>query len=269
MKTIIFGSNGQLGKEILKVFPGTIGFSHNQVNVTKIDEIYKAIDTETPSIIINATAYTNVDRCEEEKQTAFNINGTAVKNLVQVSRRYGSYFIHVSTDYVFDGADGDYNEESVPNPINYYGLSKLVGDIYADGYDNSLIVRTSGVFGHSNNFPMFAFNSLKEGKKISVLDGYYSPIHARTLSLAIKTITEKHHTGIINVAGERNSRLNLSQEIAKLFDFDEKLISLANDTSNFKAKRPFDSSLNINKAKQLIPWDFYSLNKNLAMLSDA
>ena len=267
MKTIIFGSDGQLGRELMKVFHGATGFSHNQVNVVNTKEIHAAIGSARPETIINTSAFTNVDKCEEEKQTAFDVNGTAVKNLVNVSRKYGSYFVHVSTDYVFDGAIGDYDEKSVPNPINYYGLSKLVGDIYANSYDNSLIIRTSGVFGHSNNFPLFAFNALKEGKKISVIDGYYSPIHAKNLSNAIKTLTEMHHKGIINVAGERTSRLKLSREIAELFDLDEKLISIADDTSNFKAKRPFDSSLNINKAKQLIPWDFYSLKKNLMILN--
>ncbi|SAI84431.1 NAD(P)-dependent oxidoreductase [Saccharolobus solfataricus] len=91
---------------------------------------------------------TDVDKCEVEREKAYKINAEAVKHMVRASRVVEAYFIHVSTDYVFDGTKGNYKEDDLPNPINYYGLTKLLGETFALSYDDSLVIRTSGVFRH-------------------------------------------------------------------------------------------------------------------------
>ena len=220
-----------------------------------------------PELIINAAAMTNVDLCEEKMDEAYNVNGLALKHIVRLAMKYGSYLVHVSTDYVFDGFSGNYREESVPNPINFYGLSKLVGDIFVSSYENSLIVRTSGVYGYLNNFPAFAYNALKAGKSLTAIEDHYSPIHAGNLAKSITYCANNRLLGTINVAGQRISRFEFARAIAKYFELDPGLILKGKLSSTMKAKRPIDSSLDIERAKKLIPYDFYSLDSNLKLFS--
>lgn len=270
MNVLIIGSEGQLGRELMKLFPTAIGTTHkgpSKLDITNESEITSFLKLQEPDLIINASAMTNVDLCEEEKDLAMRTNGYAVRNIADFCRETGSYFVQISTDYVFDGFHGMYKEESPPNPINYYGLSKLVGDIFAQCCPKSLIVRTSGVFGHSNNFPRYAFNTLRDGKILNVIEGFYSPIHARLLAKSVKELIEQQTQGIINLAGERISRIELAMELSNIFHFDNKLIRINSGNLQFKAKRPMDSSLDISKARVIVPFDFYSTRENLGLLS--
>ncbi|MCY0860793.1 MAG: SDR family oxidoreductase [Sulfolobaceae archaeon] len=204
----------------------------------------------------------DVDGCERDKERAFKVNAEAVRHIVRVSRVVEAYLVHVSTDYVFDGERGNYREYDVPNPINYYGLSKLVGEGYALSYDDSLVVRTSGVFKHKG-FPVFVYKALKEGKEVHAFKGYYSPISAKLLANAIKELIEMRRTGIINVAGERVSRYELALKIAEMYGLDKSKVREVDEVKGWVAKRPLDSSLDISKAKGLLSMDFYSLEENL------
>ena len=270
MNTLIIGAEGQLGRELLKVLPDAYGTAHsgkNSLDVTNAREVSDYIEIHKPEIIINSSAFTNVDSCEVDKQSALQTNGYAVRNILKGAKRIGSYFVQISTDYVFDGNSGNYTEQSIPNPINYYGLSKLVGDVFAQCYDLSLIVRTSGVFGNSNNFPRFAYNTLMKGCELNVIESFYSPIHAKLLAESIKHLIESKTLGLINVAGERISRLELASDIAELFKFDKTLIKENSFNIKLNARRPRDSSLDISKAKSLIPIDFFTIENSLKLLS--
>ena len=148
---IIFGAGGQLGRELSYLFPEAQKIFHKDPSGIIYDIgnetfVKKIIESNKPDIIINAAALANVDLCEKDNALAYHTNGESVKALTKYSRANNSLLVHVSTDYVFDGKTGNYHESSIPNPINYYGTSKLIGDIYASSYENSIIVRTSGVF---------------------------------------------------------------------------------------------------------------------------
>lgn len=271
MKTLILGSEGQLGRELLRIFPGAVQAGHSGefgIDITNEQKISEFIEVHTPDLIINASAMTNVDKCEDDKNLALQTNGYAVKNIVKNAKMFGSYFVQISTDYVFDGKVGKYKEDSVPNPVNFYGLSKLIGDTFAQCYSGSLIVRTSGVFGHANNFPRFAYNTLRGGKTLNVIDGHYSPIHARSLAKSIGELVKLRTIGIINVSGERISRRELALKLCEMYRFDTSLIEVDVGKLAFKAKRPSDSSLDISMAKKIIPFDFYSSELNLKLLSE-
>ena len=268
-RILILGAGGQLGRELIGIYPDAIGFYHGDSKGSGIDlsdfvSISKKIELIHPDVIINAAALANVDRCEKEKEYALAVNGYAVKAMVSSARKLGIPFIHVSTDYVFDGSESLYTENSTPNPINYYGLSKFAGDIYADSYDKSLIIRTSGVFGYSSNFPKFVYNTLSEGNPVKAIPGFYSPIHARNLAIAIRKLIDLNQRGIINVAGERISRFDLATRIAKTFGFSESLITESSEVKSMIAKRPYDSSLDITKAKSLLHEDLFSAESNLS-----
>ena len=270
-KILIIGADGQLGKELSKIFPDSIKLYHKNHDSFNIDlsnknEIKNKLHSIKPDIIINAASITNVDKCEELQDYAYRVNGYSLKIITEYSRTKDIPLIHVSTDYVFKGDSSLYKESSIPNPVNYYGLSKLVGDIYVNSYYKSLIVRTSGVYGHKNNFPLFVYNSLKENKEVNIINGYYSPIHSYNLAKTINELLNLEIYGIINVAGIRISRFEFANKIAEYFNLDMNLIKELN--VNFKARRPYDSSLNINKVKSLINFDFYSLDSNLKIFKN-
>jgi dTDP-4-dehydrorhamnose reductase len=269
---IIFGAGGQLGRELSLLFPEAYKVYHKDKSGTihDIDNsefIRDIMALHKPDIVINAAALANVDLCEKNNALAYQTNGKSVGTIAKYSRMYNSLLVHVSTDYVFDGKTGNYDENAIPNPINYYGTSKLIGDIYALGYENSIIVRTSGVFGHTNNFPKFVLKNLSEGKEINAIKGFYSPIHARFLAMAISHLIKKDFRGIVNVAGDRISRFDLAMRIAQIFGLNSDLIHESEPPSNMIAKRPFDSSLDIRMASALLGIDFHSTQKNIELMT--
>lgn len=274
MKVLIVGSEGQLGREFMKLYPDSIGTSHvpskaSYLPLENEDAIIKFLASERPDMVINCAALTNVDRCEKEREYAYKVNGLAVRFMTMKCNEIGAKFVHVSTDYVFDGIDGNYLESAPPNPVNYYGLSKLAGEQFAYSVKENLVIRTSGVFGYSNNFPLFVYKKLKSGETVSAIKGFYSPIHAKELALAVKRLIELQEEGIVNVAGERVSRMELASNIAEYFGMDRNLVRESDQVALLQAKRPFDSSLSIEKARKLIDFDFYTTKSNLEALRNS
>ena len=271
--TLILGAGGQLGRELSILLPDSTKYFHSGSGGFKFDlrnfgELEKIVLKMEPDVILNASALANVDLCEKEKKLAFDINAYSLKTLSQAARRCGSLLVHVSTDYVFDGSDGNYGEGSVPNPINYYGMSKLLGDTYVDSYENSIIVRTSGVYGYNNNFPLFVLNKLRKGDPITAIKGFYSPIHAQNLARSIVSIAESSFRGLVNVAGVKVSRFELAVAIAEKFNLNSSLVAENVDLASLNAKRPYDSSLNITLARSMLKSDFYSIDSNLSAFAE-
>ena len=269
MKILIFGASGQLGLELSNILKEDLIKVYNsneikdgyKLDLTNFSMVEDFILKKKPDIIINTAAITDVDKCETEKDIAYKVNAEVVKHIVRAARVIEAYFIQISTDYVFDGQKGLYKEKDLPNPINYYGLTKLLGDTYALSYDDSLVIRTSGIF-RNKGFPIYVYKTLKENKEVNAFKGYYSPISARKLAEAINEMIQYRKTGIINIAGERISRYELALKIKEKFNLDG-IIKEVDNVKSWIAKRPFDSSLDISKAKKLLSIDFYSLDENL------
>lgn len=274
MTIMVIGGSGQLGSELLKILPDSVGVFHNPsennfcADFMKEGQIGSIIKEAKPDLVINCTAFTDVDGCERDREKAYRINGNAVLEIVNSSKLIGAKVIHVSTDYVYNGETGNYTETDVPSPINYYGLSKLVGDCFVLSYEQSIVIRTSGVFGIKNNFPGFVLNNLRNGKPVRVIDSIYSPIHATMLARAIRELASTDTTGIVNVAGDKISRSKLAEKIANLFSLDSSLITEVPESEmTWIAKRPYDSSLDITKASGIITFDFHSTEKNIALMA--
>ncbi len=274
-KILIIGGGSQLGSELVKLFADSKASYHSpdskdqlKIDLTDPTGTESTILKEEPDIIVNSAAFVEVDRCEEENEYAYKVNSLGVKHIVRAASILDSYLVHVSTDYVFDGEKGQYSEESVPNPINYYGFSKMMGDAFAMSYDHSLIVRTSGVFGNKRNFPRFVLERLMSGKDVSVIEGYYSPISAKKLAEGIKHAIDLRLHGILNVAGQRTSRIDLAKMIADQFNLDGTLVKgMDASEMKFKAQRPYDSSLDIRRAMNLLPNHIFDPVENVRALS--
>lgn len=253
------------------MIPGSIGTSRKESSGVLLDlnnssAIEDLILKEMPDVVINSAAQTNVDECENNRNAAYSINAKAVRNMARACSVTGSYFIHVSTDYVFDGEKGNYLEDDIPNPINYYGISKAIGEAYALSYDDSLVIRTSGVYGVKMNFPLYVAKTLRENGTVSCIDSYYSPIHAKMLAEAIKELIYKRVYGILNVSGDRISRYDLALKIKELLEIDTGIVNLAKDIAKMKVKRPYDSSLDNGKALRILSTKFNDMEKSIKYL---
>ena len=271
MKVLVIGKDGQLGSELVKLIHDSRGTSRKGnsgifLDLRNSSAIEDLIMKQMPDVVINAAAQTDVDGCENNRDYAYAINAKAVRNIARACSVTGSYLIHVSTDYVFDGEKGSYNEEDVPNPINYYGISKAIGEAYALSYDDSLVIRTSGVYGIKMNFPLYVAKTLRENGTVNCIDSFYSPIHATMLAEAIKELMEKRFYGILNVSGDRISRYDFAMKIKETLKIETGSVKLAKEVPKLKARRPYDSSLDNGKALGMLSTKFNDMESSIKYL---
>lgn len=193
-KILVIGSRGQLGNELQDLAKEYPSFRFSFYDVAEMDIVNKelvdeGIRTLKPDYLINCAAYTAVDKAETEKDLAFAINSDAVKNLALACKANGVKFMHISTDYVFDGtAQEPYSEDNPVNPTNVYGLSKLKGEQQASRNDKDvIIIRTAWVYStYGNNFVKTMLRLMKTKPEISVVaDQEGSPTYAHDLAAAI------------------------------------------------------------------------------------
>ena len=143
---LVVGARGMLGRELLGMLEGTArGLTHDEMEITSVESVRKALLTIKPAVVINTIAYTDVDGCESNSELAFRVNGEGVRNLAEASAEIGAKLVHISTDYVFDGEkETPYLEDDTPRPINVYGQSKLQGEQHvSELLEHYWIVRTS------------------------------------------------------------------------------------------------------------------------------
>lgn len=189
MKILLLGKNGQVGWELnrtLLPIGDIIALDIEDMDLTCSKEIREKVRYIYPDIIVNAAAYTAVDKAEEEQELAMAINGIAPGILAEEAKRCGALLVHYSTDYVFDGTkDTPYTEDDKPNPINYYGKSKLAGEQAIQAVDHPyLIFRTSWVYGlQGSNFLLTMMRLAKERDEIRVVnDQIGSPTWSRLIA---------------------------------------------------------------------------------------
>jgi dTDP-4-dehydrorhamnose reductase len=234
-----------------------------QLDLAHTRNVSEMLEKLRPDIIVNLAALTNVDQCEIDRKLATRLNKdlvSAISKYVYNSNR-NAYIVHVSTDYVFDGTVGNYNEDSQTNPINWYGITKLQGENEISnklGENNWCIARTStpyGIHQKKQSFPLFIIKKLRNYESVKVMtDQYTSPTYAMNLSKMIKEIIDRRIKGVIHVSGaSRLSRYEQALEVAKLLGLDRTLIlNVRMDEMGMKANRPRDSSLNTSKASKIL-----------------
>ncbi len=220
--------------------------------------ITRCIQEKAPDAVIHTASMTDVDLCEANPELAMRVNGQSTGLLARECHDGGSFLAYVSTDYVFDGKQGKYNENDEPNPINVYGHSKLLGEHEVVRYHkNSCIARTSVLYGwgreHRPNFATWLYEKLRAGQKTEVVvDQFASPTFNSQLARSLLEVVERRLQGVLHLAGSsRVSRYEFAVQLAREFGFNEKLLDRVNsESTSWKAKRPFDSSLNVSKAME-------------------
>lgn len=282
-KILITGSNGLLGQAVAAIFTresdfdlvltsveekSYMGFESNylQLDITSKEQVKSAVAAHRPDVILNCAAYTDVDKCETEREQCWKLNVDAVKNLIIAARPHNIKLVHVSTDYIFDGKNGPYDEEAIPNPISFYGRSKLAAEnaIFASGI-NAAIIRTMVLFGVGHNvkpnFAVWLINKLSANEKINIVDDQIgNSTIVDNLAFGILKVIESERSGVFNIAGKDiESRLAFTNKLCDVFGFDKGLINTIKTASlNQPAPRPLNSgliTLKIQSELQFKPFD--------------
>jgi dTDP-4-dehydrorhamnose reductase len=213
MRILVTGSSGQLGSDVVEILRGRhdiLARKRSDLDIADLAAVEKVMESFTPAIVINCAAYTRVDDCEEQRQLAFTVNATGPENLALCVSRYGGKLIHISTDYVFDGArkaPSPYAEEDEPAPVSYYGQTKLEGErVIRELAQRCIIVRTAWLYGVvGRNFPKTILKlAIQDPKKtIKVVnDQFGSLTWSYRLARQIARLIEVDGQGIYHAAAE-------------------------------------------------------------------
>ena len=289
-KALIFGSNGLLGQSLIRRFApefDIVGASIESDNYNEhIEMIYQPIDMAVrsdmhefltdiqPDLIINAAAYTDVDKCEEEREKCWNANVRAVENIVESNLNKKTIIVHISTDYVFDRDNAPYREKDKPNPRGNYARSKMAAEnIIRAGHFEYLIIRTQVLYGTGNrlrlNFVTWVIDQLKNNKKTRVVtDQIGNPTYNHDVSEGIYRLLKTNNFGIYHVSGSESiSRYDFALKIAKVFDLKKELIE-SSTTSRLeqKAPRPANSTFVLDKLYNNIGWLPHNAESGLKLL---
>lgn len=293
MKLLLFGKNGQVGRELqqeLINFSGAIFLDSSEVDFNDLDSIRECLRLQRPDIIINAAAYTNVEAAENAPLQAYRINAEAVEIIAQEAKKLNAWFIHYSTDYVFDGCKKSlYDENDTPRPLNIYGLSKLAGEhaIQKTGCKH-IIFRTSWVFSeHGKNFAKTILDLAKTSTNLQIVnDQIGAPTHAHMIANVtehvIQEIINRQNTaevlvGIYNIscAGE-TSWHGFAEFLLTQVGVDVARTLQATSSKNYKTSvnRPANSRLDTSKFintfnLELPHWEKYALRFVESMNNDA
>lgn len=262
-KILVTGANGQLGKEFRDLAVNDpdnefLFLSREDLPIHHFELVRNVFNAFNPDYCINCAAYTAVDRAEQEKELAFLVNAESVGVLAAVSHLHKSKFIHISTDYVYDGLAGvPYTENAITDPQSVYGLSKRMGEEEAfKNNPDSVVIRTSWVYSrHGNNFVKTIMRLLRENDSISVVsDQTGSPTWAADLASAIMSIVNAKHwvSGIFNFSNDGETTwYDFAVEIKKMIGSDCIVNPIPTSSYPTPAKRPQYSVLNKEKIKSV------------------
>jgi dTDP-4-dehydrorhamnose reductase len=203
VKVLIFGARGQVGRALAETAPPAaelILLDRNAADITRKDQVDAVVAAAAPEIVFNAAAFTAVDGAEQEPEAAELVNGSAPGWIAAASRRAGSRFLHISTDYVFDGSAGrPWRTDDACNPLSVYGRTKLQGEDAALGADpEALIVRTAWVYAPGGrNFVLAMLRLMRERPSLAVVaDQIGTPTYARSLAAALWSLAAAGVGGI-------------------------------------------------------------------------
>lgn len=244
----VTGPNGRLGSELVRR-----GCQPLACDVTNPIAILEALDGANPDVVIHCAAFTDVDACEDQPVTSAKVNTYGTHHLC---RMFNGPIVYLSTDYIFDGYDGPYNENAKPNPLNIYGWSKLGGEIAirSRGNRDDLIVRTTVLFDkQSDNFVTTVVRKLVLDETITLPDDLYgTPTYIPDLADGILSAIEAGASGIVNLAGSLlGSRYQIGLWIADELGIDRTRVRPTNNHVIGTAVRPMRAGLKVATATSM------------------
>ena len=293
MKILITGSNGLLGQKLLQKLrvDTTIeliatskgenrvtekgGYTYFDLDITDQKQVAKLIESEKPQVVINTAAMTNVDLCEDEKKACDALNVDAVKYLADACAKIDAHLIQISTDFIFDGEDGPYTEEAIPNPLSYYGLSKLKSEELLQAHSvRWTVLRTIIVFGvgeklSKGNIVLWAKGALEKGDPLNIIDDQFrAPTLAEDLADICILAAKKKAFGIFNASGKDiMSIYEIVERIAKHYgNSTENLNKISTATLKQKAGRPAKTGFILDKSRKELGYNPHSFEECLTII---
>lgn len=293
IKILVTGANGLLGQKLLNLLEqdehvSLIATAHRalvlplvrgkfvELDITNRDQVEHVIRENKPDVVIHTAAMTNVDQCELNQEACWLANVTAVEYLVESCSKYSAHLVHLSTDFIFDGTHGPLDESATPNPVNFYGKSKLAAELYIQQHASSwCILRTVLVYGVSadmsrSNIVLWVKNSLEAEKSIQVVDDQWrTPTLAEDLAQGCVLAAKKKATGIYHISGKDFlTPYAIAIQTADYFKLDTSRITKT-DSTQFKqpAARPLKTGFIIDKAIQELGYTPGSFQEGLAVVA--
>lgn len=292
---LITGSNGLLGQKLVNLFSSKDDFevtalsrgknrnetakkyTYYNIDITDAKKLTQILNDIKPNYIINCAAMTNVDLCEKEKEQCDLINIEAVKTLINAAKKYDSHLVHISTDFIFDGKNGPYKEDDIPNPINYYGLSKLKSEQLIINADiKYTILRTILVFGLVDNMPKnnivaWVINALENKKELTIVDDQFRmPTFVDDLANACLLAIKHDAKGVYHISSnELLSIYEMVLQIAETFNLDASPVKrIATSQLNQTAKRPFKTGFDLSKSNKILNFPSFSFKNRLQVFKN-
>ena len=294
MKILITGSNGLLGQKLLHKLRKDSsvqliatskgenrvskkeGYTYFDLDITDNDAVAQLIASEKPQVVINTAAMTNVDLCEDEKKACDSLNVEAVRYLADSCAMIDAHLIQISTDFIFDGEDGPYTEEDEPNPLSYYGLSKLKSEEVLQAHNVKwTILRTIIVFGvgeklSKGNIVLWAKGALAKGDPLNIIDDQFrAPTLAEDLADACILAAKKKAFGVFNASGKDiMSIYEIVERIAKHYgNTTENLNRINTATLNQTAGRPPRTGFILDKSRKVLGYNPHSFEECLTIIN--
>ena len=284
-RILVTGGSGMLGANLLLECRNKfelhsvqlrhrLGFAfcrHKIFDLAEKEKTLGVISEIKPHVVVHTAALTNVDYCETHQDEALRANFVASENVAEACSATGAKMVYVSTDSVFDGKKGNYNEKSKTNPLNFYAKTKLFGEkVVTEKNSNTTVVRTN-MFGwnmlEKNSLSEWIYFGLKKGEKLNLFtDVFFTPLIVNNLGRVIAELIEKDFSGTVNLASpEKVSKFEFGIYIAEAFGLErEKICAASIDNMVLAAKRPKDTSLDISKAKKLLDTSLLTVKEGIA-----
>lgn len=293
MKVLITGSNGLLGQKLTDYYKtredvqliatarggdrysDQAGYTYHSLDITDKHQVETVITVHKPDVVINTAAMTNVDACESNHAGCDALNVDAVKYLVEACNKNSVHFIHLSTDFIFDGTHGPLTESEQPRPLSYYGHSKLKAEkVVMDTCKSWAVLRTVLVYGVVNdmsrsNIVLWAKNNLEQGKAIHVVsDQFRTPTLAEDLAQGCVLAADKRAQGVYNISGrDFMSVFDLVYRVATYFKLDKSLLNISTSEGiKQPAKRPPITGFDVSKAMEELGYKPLSFEEGLAVV---
>lgn len=251
MRILILGAEGQLGSELRRVLGAhhdLVPLSHREADITDLNRLMILTERINPDVVINSAAYTDVDGCESDRDKAFLVNAIGARNAAIAARRAKARIVHISTDYVFDGGkDGAYAEYDLPNPINVYGWSKLLGErMVAEQNPDSYILRVAWLYGpEGRNFVKTMISLSKSNEEIRVVnDQRGTPTFAGDVAEQIDMLIGTDSYGLYHCTSQGSCTwYEFAVEIFRLIGADVRVVPVSSSEFPRPARRPRNSVL--------------------------
>ena len=294
-KILLTGSNGLLGNKLVgqlleidarflatsngeNTNPNCPDKNYLELDITDKQSVLEVLNNYQPDVIINTAAMTNVDACESLPDECFKVNVDGFKNLFDWSASNDAHVIQISTDFIFDGENGPYKEEDLPNPLSEYGRSKLESEkvCFNSSYKNWTILRTIVVYGTApnlkrSNIVLWARETLKNEKSINIVDDQFrAPTWADDLAMACLLSIEKKVKGVFHISGpETMSIFDIVNKIADFYNIDKRLIKpIKTDELGQVASRPPKTGFKLDKARKELGYSPKTFEETLGLLEN-